>query len=158
VADPKALSVKYKVTYNLTGPGPVADRQEAPHEHDAVLDPTKKFIMVPDLGADLVRIFKADSGASATPLSTVKAVPASGPRHCGFSVLGNNTYFYTANELSNTVTGYHVTYKGDDAPEFTRLFDFSTHGPGGTVPKGTKAAELVISVSRDPNQSPTIGW
>jgi 6-phosphogluconolactonase (cycloisomerase 2 family) len=148
VGDAKALAMLQKETYTLAAPGPVADRQDAPHLHDAVLDPTKKFILVPDLGSDLVRVYKAGSGTmSVSSVSTIKAVPGSGPRHCAFAVAGQNTFFYTVNELGNSITGYSVSYKGDSTPEFNRLFDFSTHGPGGIIPNGTKAAEIVVSVS-----------
>ncbi len=148
VGDAKTLAQVQKDTYTLAAPGPVADRQAAPHLHDAVLDPTKKFIVVPDLGSDLVRIFKVESGnMSVTPLTPVKAVPGSGPRHAAFVVAGQSTYLYTVNELGNSITGYSVAYKGDSVPEFTRIFDFSTHGPGASVPKGTSAAEIVVSVS-----------
>lgn len=131
-------------TYTLAAPGPVPDRQEAPHLHDAILDPTKKFLLSPDLGADLIRVFKI-SGGSWTAQTPVTAVAGSGPRHGGFAVLGGNTFFYTVNELSNTITGYKVTYESG-APSFKFLFDISTHGLGGSVPTGTKAAELEISV------------
>lgn len=49
--------------YSLEQPGPDADRQDAPHEHEAILDPTGKFLLVPDLGADLVRVFSWEKGS-----------------------------------------------------------------------------------------------
>jgi 6-phosphogluconolactonase (cycloisomerase 2 family) len=48
------------LTYTLAKPGPNPARQEAPHPHEALLDPTGKYILVPDLGADLVRVFCYD--------------------------------------------------------------------------------------------------
>lgn len=147
VSDAKALALLHNDTYTLASPGPVPDRQEAPHLHDAVLDPTKKFIVVPDLGSDLVRVYKiGPSPGTVTPVAPVKAIAGSGPRHAAFAVQGPNTYLYTVNELSNTITGYAVSYKGE-TPEFTQILDVSTHGPGGSVPKGTKSAEIVVSVS-----------
>lgn len=145
VGNPKDLALLQQETYTLAAPGPVPDRQDAPHLHDAILDPTKKFIVVPDLGSDLLRLYRIGS-KNVTQIPSVKAVPGSGPRHGGFATVGRNTFFYNVNELSNTITGYSVSYK-NDTPVFTRLFDFSTHGPGGSVPAGTKAAELVVSVS-----------
>jgi len=145
VGNVAALSQLQKETYTLAAPGPVADRQDAPHLHHAILDPTKKYILVPDLGSDLVRVYKIN-GTSVWAVAPVKAVPGSGPRHGAFAVAGSSTFFYTLNELTNSITGYTVAYK-DAGPEFTRVFDFSSHGPGGSVPKGTKAAEIVVSVS-----------
>ena len=148
VGDPSSLGLLHTETYTLDAPGPDPDRQEVPHLHQTILDPTKRFIVVPDLGADLLRIYKIESGStSVTAVSTVDAVSGSGPRHGAFSVIGNKIFFYTVNELSNTITGYRVEYEGDSAPEFTQLFDFSTHGPDGSVPEGTKASEIVVSVS-----------
>lgn len=145
----KDLAALQLETYTLPAPGPVPDRQDVPHLHDAILDPTKQFLLVPDLGSDLVRVYKIPAGvasASVKEVTPIKALPGSGPRHGAFAVVGTNTFFYHVNELSNSITGYTVAYKGDAAPEFTRIFDFSTHGPGGSVPKGTKAAEIVVSV------------
>nr|URT29639.1 AmpI [Beauveria felina] len=146
VGDPTALGLLHNETYTLDAPGPVPDRQEVPHLHQSILDPTKRFIVVPDLGADLIRIYKIESGSTGvTAVEPIPAVPGSGPRHGAFSVIGNKIFFYTVNELSNTITGYRVDYEGDSDPEFTQLFDFSTHGPDGSVPEGTKASEIVVS-------------
>lgn len=43
--------------FTLTAPGTNPARQEAPHPHEALVDPTDSFIVVPDLGADLIRVF-----------------------------------------------------------------------------------------------------
>ncbi|KAK3376167.1 Lactonase, 7-bladed beta-propeller-domain-containing protein [Lasiosphaeria ovina] len=146
VADPSKLALQQQETYKLASPGPVPDRQDVPHIHDAILDPTGQYLVATDLGADLLHIYKISNDAkNVTELTPVKAVPGSGPRHGAFATAGKNTYFYNVNELSNTITGYSVSYDNKTGPAFTRLFDFSTHGPGGTVPAGTKAAELVIS-------------
>lgn len=127
--------------------GPVPDRQDAPHLHNTVLDPTGKFILVPDLGADRVHVYLIKpNSVTWTELDPVVAVPGSGPRHGAFAVSGKNTFFYTINELSNTITGYKVTYPTNSTLGFTQLFDISTHGPNGTVPAGTKAAEIHVSV------------
>jgi len=147
VQDPKALALLQNATYTLAAPGPNAARQEAPHLHDAVLDPTKKFLLFPDLGADLVRLFQIGVNNSIQALAPIKAVAGSGPRHAAFATAGGNTYFYTLNELTNSITGYRVAYKDGAAPDFTQSFSFSLHGPGGSSPNGTKAAEIEVSVS-----------
>jgi 6-phosphogluconolactonase (cycloisomerase 2 family) len=131
----------------MAGPGPVPDRQDVPHLHHTIIDPTKRFMVVPDLGADLLRVYALQKGSIAwTEIDPVVALPGSGPRHGVFATAGPNTFFYVLNELSNTISGYKVTY-APGALKMTRLFDFSSHGPGGSVPAGTKAAELKISVS-----------
>ncbi|KAK5651464.1 hypothetical protein OQA88_12471 [Cercophora sp. LCS_1] len=147
VSDPKDIKLLKQTAYTLSAPGTVPERQDAPHLHDAILDPTKKFILVPDLGSDLIRVYKVDASAAsaASDIGAIKAVPGSGPRHVAFAVAGEKTFLYSVNELSNTITGYTVTYKGDAIPEFTQTFTFSTHGPGGSVPAGTKSAEIEVS-------------
>jgi 6-phosphogluconolactonase (cycloisomerase 2 family) len=50
--------------FNLTAPGTNPSRQDAPHPHEVILDPTGSFIVVPDLGADLVRVFSVDPKTS----------------------------------------------------------------------------------------------
>ncbi|KAK4209958.1 Lactonase, 7-bladed beta-propeller-domain-containing protein [Rhypophila decipiens] len=150
VSNPKDLILLGQQNYTLASPGPVPDRQDAPHLHDAVLDPTGKFVLVPDLGSDLLRLFKVDGSALAASAAGVVKTPAgAGPRHAAFAVSGRGanakTYLYSFNELSNSVTGYSVVYKGDGTPEFTQLFDIPSHGPGTSVPAGTKAAEIEVS-------------
>ncbi|KAK7940819.1 uncharacterized protein PG986_013206 [Apiospora aurea] len=145
VKDTSSLSLSQNETYTMAGPGPVPDRQDVPHLHHTILDPTKKFLVVPDLGADLLRVYALQKGSIEwAEIDPVKALPGSGPRHGVFATAGTKTFFYVLNELSNTITGYKVTYaKG--ALTMDRLFDFSSHGPGASVPAGTKAAELKIS-------------
>jgi 6-phosphogluconolactonase (cycloisomerase 2 family) len=148
VSNPSDLKLLKEDKYTLSAPGTVPERQDAPHLHDAVLDPTGKFLVVPDLGADLLRVYKVDTGiAGYSSVGSVKAVAGSGPRHVAFAKAGDKTFLYSTNELSNTITGYSVVYKAEAIPEFTQLFTFSTHGPGGSVPAGTKSAEIEVSVS-----------
>ncbi|THV82183.1 3-carboxy-cis,cis-mucoante lactonizing enzyme, partial [Aureobasidium pullulans] len=80
-----AFDFQQDIFFNLTKPGPNAERQDAPHEHEAVLDPTGNFIVVPDLGADLIRIFSIDAGSGDLVAEKPFAVlPGSGPRHVVF--------------------------------------------------------------------------
>lgn len=153
VGEVTQVGLSQNETYELPEPGPVPDRQDVPHLHDAVLDPTGQFIIVPDLGADTLHVYSiVPETIKWVELEPVKAVPGNGPRHGEFAVTADNhTFFYLANELSNTITGYRVSYEDEDgqetaAPLFEQLFDISTHGEGGHVPNGTKAAEIEISV------------
>jgi 6-phosphogluconolactonase (cycloisomerase 2 family) len=82
-------------TFTLSAPGPVPDRQNAPHPHEALIDPTDSFVVVPDLGADLIRVFSIDPSTSLLKESTpFPATPGSGPRHGAFLKSGDNTYFF----------------------------------------------------------------
>lgn len=120
--------------YYLSKPGPDPDRQDAPHEHEAITDPTGQYILVPDLGADLVRVFSWDIDTlQLKPLGSLKAAAGSGPRHAAFynpsALAGSTTYFYLVAELAGTVTAYSVEYlpnKGGLA--FTQLGKQPTTG------------------------------
>jgi len=145
-ADPEDLAFIQGDQWKLEKPGAVPDRQEAPHPHQAITDPTGEYIIVPDLGADLVRVFHVDKATLKwTPVAPLVTPAGFGPRHAAFVVLGGKTYFYLVGELSNEVSGYIVTPNADKSLTFTRFYHASTHGAGGSVPKGTKAAEIVVS-------------
>jgi 6-phosphogluconolactonase len=88
-----------------TGPlGPNTGRQEAPHPHDILTDPSGKWVLVNDLGQDRTYIYAFDPGVGKfvpgpTPFAVHDA--GSGPRHFAFHP--NGGYFYSCSELSNTV-------------------------------------------------------
>lgn len=108
------------LNFTMDGPGPIADRQDKPHPHHVIVDPTGDFLVVPDLGADLLRIFKLDkSSGSLTECPSVKSPPGTGPRHGVFRTsassrcktqAGSSTSFYVANELASVVTRWSVSY------------------------------------------------
>lgn len=121
-----------EIFYTLPKPGPDAARQDAPHEHEAITDPTGQYVLVPDLGADLVRVFSWDAETlKLKTLDPLKANPGSGPRHAAFwnpsGLPGSTTYMYLVGELSGTVTGYAVDYKANNAGlTFTEINNQST--------------------------------
>ena len=145
--DPATFSPLSEEIFELDGPGTNPDRQEAPHPHQAVTDPTGKFILVPDLGADLVRIYStSEDDLSVTSLEPLSVAAGAGPRHVAFAVHGETTYMYLITELSNTIYGYTVTY-GEDSLGFEQIYESGTHGEGVEVPEGASAAEIWVSVS-----------
>jgi 6-phosphogluconolactonase (cycloisomerase 2 family) len=104
---------------------------------------------VPDLGADLIRIFALNQTTLAyrTIQAPLASAAGSGPRHAAFVVGASRTYFYVINELDNTLVGYDVTYNSNSTLGFRQLFRTSTHGDASTRPNGTTAAEILVSVS-----------
>jgi hypothetical protein len=135
--------------FTMSAPGPDPDPQNAPHPHEALVDPTDSFIVVPDLGADLILVFSIDPKTSNLTESTqFKAPPGSGPRHGAFLATDNCTYFFLHSELANTVTSYKVTYGeyGDKSLSFEEVFISGTFGDKPTPP-GAAAAEAILSVS-----------
>ncbi|THW74708.1 3-carboxy-cis,cis-mucoante lactonizing enzyme, partial [Aureobasidium pullulans] len=146
-----AFDFQQDIFFNLTKPGPNAERQDAPHEHEAVLDPTGNFIVVPDLGADLIRIFSIDAGSGDLVAEKPFAVlPGSGPRHVVFyqpyGVVGTQatTFMFLVSELANTVTSFRVSYPKAGGMGFKQVFETSTYGDL-VVPEGNAAAEIAVT-------------
>jgi 6-phosphogluconolactonase (cycloisomerase 2 family) len=130
----------------MTSPGPNPSRQDAPHPHQALIDPTDSYIVVPDLGADLVRVFNINHSSSLLTAQTpFNAPPGSGPRHGAFSVSERDTFFFLVSELGNTAASYNVTY-GEKELDFDAVFVSGIYG-NRTVPEGAAAAGALLAVS-----------
>lgn len=141
------------IRFTLPHPGPNPARQDAPHEHEAILDPTGRYIVLPDLGADLVRVFGfQDDTDDLIAHAPLHAAQGSGPRHAVFynpygTVCENcTTYMFLVAELGNTVTSYAVTYPAAGGLAFEEVYKSYTYGPLA-LPAGNAAAEIAISVS-----------
>jgi 6-phosphogluconolactonase len=81
------------------------ERQEGPHAHCIVLDPTNRFAYSCDLGTDKIMIFRFDArNGKLLPGDTpwVQVKPGTGPRHLAFHPSGK--YVFVLNELHSTVT------------------------------------------------------
>lgn len=80
-------------------------RQDRPHPHSAWFTPDNRYMLVADLGLDLVRTYGLDEAAGAViPQSDAATPPASGPRHLAFHPGGR--FAYSINEVGNSVTAY----------------------------------------------------
>ncbi|KAL8998074.1 MAG: hypothetical protein Q9188_006171 [Gyalolechia gomerana] len=118
--DPTTASYSHLQSFNFTQPkpGPNAARQAAPHPHQALVDPTNKYLVIPDLGSDLIRIFYIDPQTlQVSPRPSINVTPGSGPRHGVFYSPGRRSGtnrgdidFYLVSELSSTLAGYKVFY------------------------------------------------
>jgi 6-phosphogluconolactonase len=87
-----------------TGSGPNAARQSAPHAHCIVADPSNRFVLAADLGADRVFVYRLDlDGKSLRHIEGGDAVmrPGAGPRHIAFHP--TLPLVFVANELDSTV-------------------------------------------------------
>jgi 6-phosphogluconolactonase len=79
-----------------TGNGPVSRRQEFAQAHGSAVDPTGKYVLVADLGADRVFIYHFDRATRAlTPAGEQALPPGSGPRHLQFDPRGRFVYVVT---------------------------------------------------------------
>lgn len=89
------------------GSGPNRERQEGPHAHCVLHDPSGRHVYSCDLGTDKVMIYRLDAKAgklvpNGQPWAQVK--PGAGPRHLAFHPGGR--YAYVTNELDSTVTAF----------------------------------------------------
>jgi 6-phosphogluconolactonase len=88
-------------TIQESGSGPNAERQEAPHGHAILFDPTGQYMATADLGTDVIKILRLE-GDQFEEVSQVSVAPGSGPRHVAFHP--NGTVLYMINELNATIT------------------------------------------------------
>jgi 6-phosphogluconolactonase len=87
-----------------TGKGPNAERQEAAHAHCIVADPSNRFALSADLGADRVFVYRLDvAGKSLRHVEGGDAVmrPGAGPRHMAFHP--KLPLVFVSDELDSTV-------------------------------------------------------
>ncbi|MGW0940221.1 lactonase family protein [Streptomyces sp. NPDC002666] len=85
------------------GRGPVAGRQEGPHAHQVLPDPSGNWLLSVDLGTDSVRICVLDPDTGQLrPHGETVLRPGTGPRHLAFHPAGGHAY--VLNELEPTVT------------------------------------------------------
>ena len=120
------------------GTGPNAERQEAPHAHSIVADPSNRFVLAADLGVDRVFVYRLDVDAK-----TLRHVeggdavmrPGAGPRHIAFHP--TLPLVFVVNELDSTV----ATLRFD--AERGRLSLLSTHS---TIPAGSKGANFPADI------------
>ncbi len=113
-----------------TGSGPIADRQSEPHAHCIIADPSNRFALAADLGADRVFVYHLD--AEVHKLRHVEGGDAvmragAGPRHLAFHP--TLPLVFVANELDSTVATLRFdAERGKLSPIDTR----STLPPGWT--------------------------
>lgn len=80
-------------------------RQEGPHAHSIIVDPSGRRAFAADLGIDKIMIYRLDSeGARLAPNEPThgSVAPGGGPRHLAFHPTGR--FLYANNELTATVT------------------------------------------------------
>jgi len=90
------------------GTGPDKDRQEGPHAHCIITDPSDKFALSADLGNDKIYIYQFDAIAGKIAPNTPafgQVSPGQGPRHLIFSPNGKVLYCIT--EMGSTVSAFN---------------------------------------------------
>ncbi len=122
-----ALAPINSVSLDL-GQGPNAERQSGPHAHCIVADPTNRFALSADLGADRVFVYRLDPDHQSMRLvdagyATMRA--GAGPRHLAFHP--TLPLVFVANELDSTV----ATLRFDAAHGALSLLETRSTLPAG---------------------------
>src|SRR5690348_4151901 len=117
------------------GKGPNADRQEAAHAHCIVADPSNRWALSADLGADKIFMYKLDLDQGALALlddGGAHLEPGAGPRHIAFHP--RLPIVYVVNELDSTIT----TFRFSAGTGILRTLETRSTLPSGWT--GTSAA------------------
>jgi 6-phosphogluconolactonase len=90
--------------FQYTGHGPDEKRQSRPHAHRVTVSPDNRFLLVNDLGLDVIHIYRLDAGAAKLTLNDPPAwqSPAgAGPRALQFHP--NDRFAYCVTEMASSV-------------------------------------------------------
>jgi len=118
------------------------DRQDGPHAHSIVLDPTNRYAYSCDLGTDKIMIYRFDSTkGTLTPIQPpwVSVKPGAGPRHCVFHPSGR--FCYVINELDATVTAFSRNIENGTLKETQTV---------RTIPEGFSEANTTADIHVSP--------
>jgi 6-phosphogluconolactonase (cycloisomerase 2 family) len=120
--------------------GPHRVEQPFPKPHQVQFDVGGRFIVVPDKGCDLVRVFTLDSAGKLTevPADDAPARETSGPRHIAFHPAGR--LGYVINELDSTI----VAYRHDPATGALHPFQLVSALPD-TFTGNSRGSEIAVS-------------
>ena len=121
------------------------DRQRAPHAHEIIVDPSNRFVYVPDLGLDKVMIYRFDASTYALTASTPASAslkPGAGPRH--LAIASSGRFAYVINELNCTITAFQRDLSTGALSEMQTI---SSLPPGVAQAKGFSTAEIALGPS-----------
>jgi 6-phosphogluconolactonase len=108
------------------------ERQTAPFVHSILPDPTNRFAIAADLGADKLVIYEMDlEQGKLNKHAEVNVKPGSGPRHSIFHL--NGKFFYLLNELASTVIVYRYDNESGSLKEVQTI---------STLPEGFEGENL----------------
>lgn len=141
-ADDGRLGIPNSVQSNY-GVGPNQQRQTSPHAHGVVVDPSRRFVLAADLGADRVFVYGFDPTTRQlvpAPSPFTSAAPGSGPRHLTFHPDGE--FLFLVTEMAAEV----VSYRWD--AQQARLHHLQTLPMDEPTFTGQKSAAH-IEISRD---------
>ena len=126
------------------GTGPVADRQERAHAHCVAFAPDGERVLVTDLGADRIFLYRLDGDSlTLAPDGEIPLEPGAGPRHMVFSRDGR--FLYVVTELSNQVYAYRWDFRRAGAAAFQQIQILST------LPEGCRRFSNCAAIRLSPD-------
>ena len=153
IQSPENPSAMQRLSWPFHNPGP-DPAQTQNHPHAVVVDPTGEFVLVPDLGSDLVRIFHIskdpDSYNQLVGVEPLKLPRGSTPRHGEFVKTDHATYFYCLMQDINTLVGYRVEYLSNKTGltfEELGTVDTLMSLDGSKTDRKVKSSHLLVTVS-----------
>ena len=127
--DDGSLGIPYSVQSNY-GVGPNQQRQTSPHAHGVAVDPSHKYLLAADLGADRVFVYGFDAATHQlvpAPTPFASSNPGAGPRHLTFHP--NGKFLFLVTEMAAEVVSFkwdarrarlqHIQTLLMDEPTFT---------------------------------------
>ena len=123
------------------GSGPDKERQEGPHAHSIVADPSNRFALGADLGTDRIVVYRIDAQSRTLQhlaANDARLEPGSGPRHIAFHP--TLPLVFVASELKSTLTTLNFDR---DRGVLTLVASQST------LPSGWKGSSYVADVHVD---------
>lgn len=148
IAQPASLNILQQTSFVFADPGPNPAKPLLPYIHQTILDPTKKFLLAPDLSGDLIHVFAIGSEGMLERIPTQQDLSVHkghGPRHGFFwkpAANSSATYLFMVFETANMIHSYSVTYNPDQTLNFTIVQDLPL-----PIPKSATAAEIKLTVS-----------
>ena len=127
------------VVFRHSGSSADPNRQTGPHAHSSIFTPDGKYMLVPDLGIDKVKVYRCvEGGLMPCPEKDISVTPGSGPRFGEFSPDGR--FFYLINEIGCRIGAYRY-----EAGSFT------PEGEISTLPEGFKGDSICADLHLTPN-------
>ena len=123
-----------------TGSSVNRERQQGPHAHFVTLDPTNRFAIAVDLGADKLFVYRFDEatgGLTPNDPPWTATAPGAGPRH--FTFHPNGRLAFAINELTSTITTYAW-----DGERGTLTAASTTPTTPGPPPPGNSTAQIRV--------------
>lgn len=123
------------------------------HPHQAIFDPSGKFLIVPLRTMDRVDIYSIKSPQQVSLVHSIPVPASSGPRHVAFNPISpSNAYMYLVSEKDNSIRVFTLNYSGTASGELAVEFKqtLSTMGKDfAPTPDEHEDLAAEIAVSND---------